>query len=171
MNDLYFDILLYSDINTIQSFCLTNKTNHLICNLKFWIFKFKKYDHLQGYNENFRQFSYIEWIKEYKLAKNAKDFMTIYKKDINEGKDVSIKINVTDDFIIIDQKTKFINENNVTHVLYTINNKSLKTEFVKPYFYLFECVFNRFQMIDIDNVDAILYIFGYHLYPKYRPNI
>lgn len=74
--DLLYNILLQSDVETINALCKTNTKAHQLCNDKqFWIDKFTQ-EHIEALLIDFEpdDFSYLEWyhyaVKDIVLAKH-----------------------------------------------------------------------------------------------------
>ena len=78
MNDVLFNILLYSDIQTIKNY---NMIKNNVLDKHFWVTKFNQ-DHLPLLSHPFNT---IEWIKEYikidRATTRANDFMPLYNID------------------------------------------------------------------------------------------
>ena len=78
MNDVLFNILLYSDIQTIKNY---NMIKNNVLDKHFWVTKFNQ-DHLPLLSNPFNT---IEWIKEYikidAATIRANDFMPLYTMD------------------------------------------------------------------------------------------
>jgi hypothetical protein len=89
MEDVYENILLNFDIDTLQNACSTNK-NHKICNnFNFWIAKFR-HDNLPILALHLPE-TINQWIKEYKKVLKAADKTDYVYSLVINGEDLYIK--------------------------------------------------------------------------------
>jgi hypothetical protein len=152
-SDLYEQIMLDMDIDTLKSFCSTNKK---VClNFNFWVKKFK-YDNLYIFTTNLPKTSF-NWIKEYKKSLQATQIAEkILQKSTNVDSIILCEINKTNLEVLNNILPFNIHKNSMPifdFTKYTITDRDFVNDII----------------INYDNLDQILYIFKRLIY--YSPSV
>lgn len=188
MEQVLFDILLNSDIETIKNLCIINKSSFSYCNDKhFWQCKFK-YDKMTIFGKNI--ITCKEWINEYicvdKSMYNTKLIIDINKIEFIKGRYIAYAIyldyypfdNHIDvrDFLptkALTKMYKFFKDHDVDFDV-TIYSISFKLKINNKYeisYHLDDSFYNECKMpCEYDVLYSILTIFLYH-YEKGMGNV
>lgn len=123
--DLYYNIILYSDMKTIQSLAMTHRLLYqFLCQQYVWINLFK----LSKLNIITYRFKPYQWINEYNLIKYSHDkTVTMIKKTtkpINHLQNGIIVICRQDELSILNLVTPFNLSNITESFIYIMLNKS-----------------------------------------------
>jgi hypothetical protein len=121
-NDNLYNILLYSDINTIVNTCTSNKYNSSICNTNFWLTKFEL-ENLPFEKQN----TFNQWVNMYVRAKQieqeAKNLLKMYATFNNNSFLIQFK---EYSHIILDEnileELHITQDNDTIMIMYTLKN-------------------------------------------------